>query len=64
MPTIAAKWVKARALHSCAECRKVIQPGEKYVRAYGYAEAGDPAYVLRFHDGCVGTEMREKAGAP
>ncbi len=52
MPVISRIKRKARKVHRCDNCGKVIKPGEIYSRLYGYAEHGDPKYAIKLHPDC------------
>jgi hypothetical protein len=48
-----------RKVHYCDDCGFMCLDG-MYLRAYGYAEHGDPRYVLRFCLGCAGKSLDKK----
>jgi hypothetical protein len=57
--TISRKTPVARRDYNCGafNCRariRTIPAGSRYVRLYGYAEAGDKPYTLRMHLECEG----------
>lgn len=60
MPVISATLRRARDFRRCDNCMKAIAPKQQYVRAYGYAERGDPPYAISLHIDCASTETRER----
>lgn len=60
MPTISATIRRARDFRGCSACGKPIAPKQQYVRAYGYAERGDPPCSISLHIDCASTETRER----
>lgn len=52
MTTISAQVRTCRVSKRCDRCGAWIHQTDDYLRTYGYAQPGDPRYVLRFHIGC------------
>jgi hypothetical protein len=59
MPAYNKKQPVARYAYYCAQCHRVIEPGEQYTRLFGCAEQGDKPYELKLCNKCEPIPQKE-----